>query len=408
MSGDETRRPKRANEVARVGRRDEGMYGELRGISRERGEWECLGKVRWGSDVACVRCGEENGTAEEGGVGEDGGSEFVTIDSTVCRPSQIYISPITHCGTLLCRAIGADDRKIDRSSVKNMQTVSASPDYDERNQVRANSAGTGMHIWTLQLIPCTEILPTATDALPSDDKVDPDAAQTANLPSYLQALEAGATPPRDTAQATASNNLVCCDTKPPQSEDAANEANRNINPVVVTASDTAEVMSPEYATHDSTTDVVPQHDGHPRASVSTVSILKPPMTYANPEDAATLPTPHDASPRPHTTTASNDSIPSQNDASDNIECQLILPPSTNLRPNPAPPPISVLKGWFPRDKKPATMFDLAIVSSYRPPSTELSMIVASPGVSADEKGHDLGLQVAPPVYAKRMAEVAEV
>lgn len=170
-------------------------------------------------------------------------------------------------------------------------------------------------------------------------------------------------------------------------------------------------MSPEYAAHDFATDVASSHNVPPDTSSSAIPKSSSSNTYAqSPRDGATLPDRPGVVPHPYATTALNDSDRPHNDASENIdiESQLILPPSTNLRPNPAPPPLSVLKGWFPRDKKPATMFDLAIVSSYRPPSTELSMIVASPGVSADEKGHDLGLEIAPPVYAKRMAEVAEV
>lgn len=63
---------------------------------------------------------------------------------------------------VVCRTHETDDRKIDRSSVRNMQTASASPNHDEQTGVKTSSAGIGMSIWKLNLTLFTDFTSYST------------------------------------------------------------------------------------------------------------------------------------------------------------------------------------------------------------------------------------------------------
>lgn len=194
---------------------------------------------------------------------------------------------------------------------------------------------------------------TDLDDQPSDENVEPDAALPATLPSYIQALEAGATPPREHGS--------------PETETISDE------------SDTSSVSVDGFPSMEKATTAIP----------SAVTVIGPSEIETNESDDDTAPDVRNGSV---STATYHDTTPLHSYASTHTQSHL-----NYSRPLPQPPqsplttPSSVYEEWFPREKQLATMFDLAVVSSYRPRSTEWSAIVASPREPVEEEDYDLGL-----------------
>lgn len=245
-----------------------------------------------------------------------------------------------------------NEKTVDLPQVTNTQSAPTYSNRDERTDIETYSAETGMFPSKLYIDTPSDFSFTDLDDQPSDENVEPDAALPATLPSYIQALEAGATPPREHGS--------------PETETISDE------------SDTSSVSVDGFPSMEKATTAFP----------SAVAII-PSETEADESDDDTAPNVPNGSistATRHDTTRLNSYASTYTQSHPNYSRPLPQPPQS-----PLTTPSSVYEEWHPREKQLTTMFDLAVVSSYRPRSTEWSAIVASPGELVEEEEYDLGL-----------------
>lgn len=107
-----------------------------------------MDELRGEVDVTCMWGDDEGGRVEEGGIGEDGGSEFLAVVSEVSCPSET-ISYTCLSLSLLCRTNEVNEKNTEPSPVNKTHSAPTSPKYGQQIGVNTISSETGKVIGSL-------------------------------------------------------------------------------------------------------------------------------------------------------------------------------------------------------------------------------------------------------------------